>query len=72
MCMFFVELTCWTQVSFLNPELSGKYSVEWQLDAYVDHLVEEIYLANITYHGHRLHLLTGFLALCIICTIDLL
>lgn len=59
-------------VSFPNPELSEKYSVEGQLVAYVDHLGEETHLANSTYHGQRLHLLTGFLALCIICTIDLL
>lgn len=54
--------TCRTLVSFLSPELSEKYSVESQLDAYVDHLGEETHLANFTYRGHRLRLLTGFLA----------
>lgn len=72
MSMFWVEQTCLTLLSLLSPELSEKYSVEWQLDAYVDHLGEETHLANFTYRGHRLCLLTGFIALCIICTIELL
>lgn len=68
--MLWAEPTCWALASPLGPLLSEKHSVEWQLDAYVDHLGEETHLANFTYHGHRLHLLTDFLTPCIICTIE--
>lgn len=69
-CMFCKELTYQTLVSSLNPALSENYSVEWQSDPYVDHLGDKTHQANFAYHDHRLHLLTGFLIPCVICTVE--
>lgn len=47
--------------SVFFSQLSEGYLVQWQLDAYVDHLRGETRFANFTYHDQRLPLLMLFL-----------